>query len=62
MNKQNQLQSDRDLIARLGGPTTLAKRLGFNSKQRVHNWLTRGIPPAVKLTYPKIFLKKVVKK
>jgi hypothetical protein len=62
MNKEIQLQSDRDLIAHLGGPTTLSKRLGFNSKQRVHNWLTRGIPPAIKLTYPKIFLKKIGKK
>jgi hypothetical protein len=62
MNKEIQLQSDRDLIAYLGGPTTLAKRLGFNSKQRVHNWLTRGIPPAIKLTYPKIFLKRIGKK
>jgi hypothetical protein len=62
MNKNDQLQLDADLIAQLGGPSTLAKRLGFNSKQRVHNWLTRGIPPAVKLAYPKIFLKKINKK
>lgn len=62
MNKNDQLQLDADLIAQLGGPSTLAKRLGFNSKQRVHNWLTRGIPPAVKLAHPKIFLKKMNKK
>jgi hypothetical protein len=62
MNKNDQLQLDADLIAQLGGPSTLAKRLGFNSKQRVHNWLTRGIPPAVKLAHPKIFLKKINKK
>ena len=62
MNKNDQLQLDADLIAQLGGPSTLAKRLGFNSKQRVHNWLTRGIPPAVKLADPKIFLKKINKK
>ena len=60
--EKNQLQSDKDLIAQLGGPSILAKRLGFSSKQRVHNWLTRGIPPVVKLAYPKIFLKKTRKK
>jgi hypothetical protein len=62
MNKEQQLQSDKDLIAKLGGASALAKKLGFASKQRVHNWMTRGIPPAVKLSYPKIFLKGSVKK
>jgi len=62
MNKEQQLQSDKDLIAKLGGASALAKKLGFASKQRVHNWMTRGIPPAIKLAYPKIFLKGVVKK
>jgi hypothetical protein len=62
MKKQDQLQLDKELIVQLGGATILAKRLGFNSKQRVHNWLTRGIPPSVKLAYPKIFLKKDRKK
>jgi hypothetical protein len=62
MNKEHQLQSDKDLIARLGGPTTLAMLLGFTSAQRVHNWLKRGIPSNVKLAYPKIFLKKIGKK
>ena len=62
MDKQFQLQSDKDLIAQLGGPTILAKKLGFASKQRVHNWLTRGIPPSIKLAYPTIFLKKTRKK
>jgi len=62
MKKNEQIQFDKELIAQLGGPTLLAKRLGFSSKQRVHNWLIRGIPPAVKLAYPKIFLKKIGKK
>ena len=62
MNKEHQIQSDKDLIAQLGGPAAVAKRLEFNSTQRVHNWLTRGIPPSVKLAYPKIFLKKTGKK
>jgi len=60
--EKNQLQSDKDLIAKFGGPSVVAKLLGFKSKQRVHNWLTRGIPPSIKLAYPKIFLKKVRKK
>ena len=62
MNKEQQLQFDKDLIAKLGGASALAKKLGFASKQRVHNWMTRGIPPSVKLAYPKIFLKGGLKK
>ncbi len=53
------LDSDRRLIQALGGPTQLAKRLGFQkpgSVQRVQNWTVRGIPPAVKLAHPEIFL------
>jgi hypothetical protein len=59
MITDQQLQSDKDLITRFGGPSALARRLGLASKQRVHNWMTRGIPPGIKLMYPKIFLKKV---
>jgi len=55
MNKN--LESDKAMIATLGGPTVLSKRLGLNSPQRVHNWLTRGIPASIKLAHPKIFLK-----
>jgi len=62
MTTDQQLQSDKDLITKHGGPSALAKKLNFSSKQRVHNWMTRGIPPAIKLAYPKIFLKGVVKK
>lgn len=50
---------DRELIDRLGGPAKVAELLGFDKKggiQRVHNWKERGIPPAVKLAYPNIFL------
>jgi len=60
MNQQ-QLNADKELIKQLGGATALANRLGFASKQRVHNWLYRGIPASIKLAYPKIFLKKVKK-
>jgi hypothetical protein len=62
MTTKEQIQADGELIAQLGGASALARQLGFKSKQRVHNWFKRGIPPAVKLTFPKIFLKKAVKK
>jgi len=55
------IQSDKELITKLGGSSALAKRLGL-SKQRVNNWNTRGIPPVVKIQFPKIFLKKYTKK
>lgn len=51
--------ADRQLIDSLGGPAQLAKTLGFTSRggvQRVHNWKERGIPAAVKLQFPEIFL------
>jgi hypothetical protein len=53
------IEADRSLIQSLGGPTQLAKRLGYQkpgSVQRVQNWTVRGIPPAVKLAHPDIFL------
>jgi hypothetical protein len=51
------LHPDAPLITGLGGPTKVAKRLGF-TPQRVQNWLERGIPPAVKVEHPRLFLKK----
>jgi hypothetical protein len=51
------IEQDAELIAKLGGPSALARLLGPEcSKQRVHNWLTRGIPAAVKLRHPELFL------
>lgn len=51
---------DRELIDRLGGPAKVAELLGFDKTkggvQRVHNWKERGIPPAIKLAHPDIFL------
>jgi hypothetical protein len=43
--------NDSTLIDRYGGAAKLAELLGFDKGgvQRVHNWRTRGIPPAVKL-------------
>jgi hypothetical protein len=51
--------NDRQLIERLGGPARLAVLLGYNKRaggvQRVHNWLSRGIPARVKLDRPDLF-------
>lgn len=53
------LENDKATIARLGGPTKVAELLHYDTKkggvQRVQNWLTRGIPPQVKLDYPDLF-------
>jgi hypothetical protein len=55
------MKTDLEIIEYLGGATELAKLLGLDKKrggiQRVHNWKKRGIPPAIKLKYPTIFLK-----
>ena len=50
--------TDQQIIAALGGPTKVAKLLGYEKGgvQRVQNWLSRGIPPRVKLEHPHIFL------
>lgn len=37
----------------------MAELLGFDKDggvQRVHNWLTRGIPPAIKVSRPDLFM------
>lgn len=51
---------DAQLIADLGGATKVAQLLGYDKAQggvqRVHNWITRGIPAAVKLEHPHLFL------
>lgn len=50
---------DRTLIKTLGGPTEVARLLGYDPEkggtQRVHNWMVRGIPAAVKLAHQRIF-------
>ena len=51
--------TDTELIAHYGGPAKLARKLGFSEQggvQRIQNWTTRGIPPAVKVQFPEIFL------
>jgi hypothetical protein len=54
-----QLEADRALIASLGGPTRLAEALGYEKvggAQRVSNWTVRGIPAAVKVQRPDLFM------
>ncbi len=49
---------DREVIERHGGSAALARKLNMTkegSTQRVNNWKTRGIPPAVKLERPDLF-------
>ena len=53
------MNSDKQLIDALGGPTAVALKLGFKlpgGASRVANWRTRGIPPRVKLENPALFL------
>lgn len=56
------MEDDAQLIKDLGGPTKVAELLGYDKAaggvQRVQNWLTRGIPPKVKLERPDLFLEK----
>ena len=51
--------TDSELIAHYGGPSNLARLLGFPEKggvQRVQNWISRGIPSAVKVQFPDLLL------
>lgn len=51
--------NDKELIQALGGPTTVAKKLGLEGKKgvcRVANWMRRGIPAQVKLDHLGIFI------
>lgn len=52
-------QADVDLIRALGGPSKVAELLKIEKRggaQRVQNWLVRGIPSAVKVQYPALFM------
>lgn len=55
------LDVDRRLIEALGGATRVAGLLGFDKQrggvQRVHNWISRGIPAHVKVKRPDLFLR-----
>jgi hypothetical protein len=57
--EQQKLIEDRQLLERLGGPTRVAELLGYDKHggaQRVQNWISRGIPPKVKIDHQDIFL------
>jgi hypothetical protein len=60
MDKTARIEADRLTIARLGGPSKVAELLGYEKQhggtQRVSNWLARGIPAAVKVGRPDLFL------
>jgi hypothetical protein len=61
MNTQtkSQIEKDAELIESLGGPTTVARMLGFEGlagSRRVFNWTKRGIPAQVRIDHPDIFL------
>ncbi|MDB5965169.1 MAG: putative phage protein [Polaromonas sp.] len=50
---------DKQLINDLGGPSKVAEMLGLpklGGQQRVQNWLARGIPAAVKVDRPDLFM------
>lgn len=56
----NWVMTDAQLIEQLGGPAKVADLLGYDKDggvQRVHNWITRGIPAKVKLDHPHLFLR-----
>lgn len=52
------MRTDAQIIDDHGGPAKVAEMLGYDPKsgtQRVHNWKTRGIPPAVRLEHLELF-------
>ena len=54
------MMDDKKLIESLGGASKVAQLLGYprlGGAQRVHNWMTRGIPAKVKVDNPHIFLR-----
>lgn len=60
MDQPDNTHPDASLIKDLGGPAKLAETLGYDKAaggvQRVQNWTTRGIPAAVKVQHPDLFL------
>lgn len=58
-SNNHQVEADRALIAALGGPAKVAERLNYQKLggvQRVQNWTVRGIPAAVKVRHPDLFM------
>lgn len=55
----NKIKRDAEIIESLGGPAKVAEILGYKMPygvQRVSNWRTRGVPAAVKVEWPDLFL------
>ena len=53
------MKNDSEIIKDLGGASKVAELLGFKKPggvQRVHNWMSRGIPASVKLAFPQFFM------
>ena len=48
--------TDREIILNLGGPAKVAELIQSKNRQRIQNWMCRGIPAKVKLEYPHLFL------
>lgn len=62
MDDTDRIEADAQLIKELGGPASLAELLGYDKEggiQRVHNWITRGIPHRVKVERPDLFLRQI---
>lgn len=59
-SKHDTIAADKLTIERLGGAAKVAELLEYDKSsggvQRVFNWMTRGIPPAVKVEHPNLFL------
>jgi hypothetical protein len=53
-SRDNARMTDSELIDRLGGISAVAELLNC-SKQRVANWKRRGIPPAIRLRWLRVF-------
>lgn len=51
--------TDSEIIKSLGGAAKVARLLNYpkdGGTQRVHNWMTRGIPSKVKVEHPELFM------
>lgn len=58
MAKTNWLAFDERAIATMGGAAKVSRFLGYGpmGTQRVHNWMRRGIPAAVRVEHPHLFM------
>lgn len=48
--------TDKEIILSLGGPAKVADLIQSKNRQRIQNWMVRGIPAKVKLEFPHLFL------